>query len=122
MRNIFGTSAVSDNSERKAYLEKLAKKREEFEHKQRAIFNAGQSAHSHAEITDWLKCFPCAIRRKEQIAERQKLGLADPKKYHNWRKKNTAGYDHRVYVANELNLQFGAKDARPMPKGVVTII
>ena len=111
-----------DSSEKRQYIDNLAKKREAFEHSQKAIFNAGQGKHSHAEISDWLKCFPCMLRRKDQLEERQKLNLANSKKYLNWRKKNTTEYDRRMYVANELDLRFGVKDLRQLPKNAVTRI
>lgn len=110
------------NSEKRAYIDRLAKKREAFEHNQKAIFNAGKSKHSHAEISDWLKCFPCMLQRRDQTAERQKIGLANSKKYLNWRKKNTTEYDRRMYVANELDLRFGVKDLRTLPKNTITIV
>lgn len=113
---------LSESSERRAYLDRLNKKREAFEHNQREIFNAGQGPHSHAEISDWLKCFGCMVRRKDQLEQRHKLNLAGSKKYLNWRKKNTTEYDRRMYVANELDLQFGVKDLRTLPKNTVTII
>ena len=111
-----------DSSEKRAYIDNLAKKREAFEFNQKKIFNAGQGKHSHAEISDWLKCFPCMLRRKDQLEERQKLNLANSKKYLNWRKKNTTEYDRRMYVANELDLRFGVKDLRQLPKNAVTRI
>ena len=108
------------NEEKRQYIGNLLKKREEFERKQREIFNAGQSKHSHAEIGDWLKCFPCMVRRKDQIETRHKMGLVDGGRYMKWRKKNMVDYDRRMYVANELDLRFGAKDFQQIPKGAIT--
>ena len=95
------------NDEQRNYIEKLQKKREEFEQKSRKLYAAGSTKHSHAEISDWLKCFPCMIARKNQLEERKKMGLGSSKDYMKWRKANTITYDDKLRRARDNVYNFG---------------
>ena len=94
------------NSEQKQFFDKLAKQREAFERKMRTVYNEGNTKHSHAEISDWLKCFPCMLARKNQMEAKHKIGVDNPRSYMNWLKKNTTEYDDRLRRARENIYKF----------------
>ena len=94
------------NSEQEQFFHRLAKQREEFERKIRMVYNEGSTRHSHAEISDWIKCFPCMLARKNQIEARHKIGLDNSRSYMKWLKKNTRTYNDRLRRARENIYKF----------------
>ena len=94
------------NSEQQQYIEKLKKQRAEFEAKMRMVYNEGDNKHSHAEIGDWLKCFPCMLARKNQLEAKHKIGMANPRDYMKWRRKNTVDYENRLRRARDNIYKF----------------
>mgnify|MGYP001594663859 CR=1 FL=1 len=94
------------NLEQQQYIEKLTKQRANFEAKMRMVYNEGNTRHSHAEISDWLKCFHCMLARKNQMEAKRKIGMDNPRNYMKWRKRNTLGYDDRLRRAQENIYKF----------------
>ena len=95
------------NGEQQEYIRKLQEKRQIFERKARKLYAEGSTRHSHAEINDWLKCFHCMRARKNQLEERQKMGLGSSKDYMKWRKANTITYEDKLRRARDNVYKFG---------------
>lgn len=94
------------NSEQQRYIKNLQKKREIFEKQARMMYGEGSTRHSHAEISDWIKCFHCMLARKQQLEARHKLGLSNPRDYMRWRKRNTIDYEVKLERARENVYKF----------------
>ena len=92
--------------EQQRYIEKLLEQKRVFEKKALMLYGEGSNAHSHAEIGDWIKCFPCMLAKKKQVEARHKLGISNPRAYMKWRKRNTIDLDAKLRRARENVYKF----------------
>lgn len=69
-------------------IQEFLKKKEAYDAKKKNLFNTLQSTHSHAEIGEWSTCFPCQQRYKDFKNKKAEMGLGDPQRYLNWKKKH----------------------------------
>lgn len=69
---------------------KLVSENEIYQQKFKTLYSLLQSRHSHAEMSEWVNCFPCMQRYKEYKEMRSKMNLKESGKFLKWLNKNRA--------------------------------
>ena len=67
-------------------LPRHLKERENYKPIQKKLFGILQSTHSHAEVMDYAKCFPCQQRFQKYKEEKAKLGFVSTAQFLKWEK------------------------------------
>ena len=56
-----------------------------YEKIQLSIINAGATKHSHGDLEEFAKCFPCQRKQHERAETMRKLGFTSGAQYMKWR-------------------------------------